>query len=39
VAAKRAGAQIALLSEAFFIDNPNEWIDPEEMSKFWMEHL
>lgn len=37
--AKRAGMMIALLSESFFIDNPNEWIAPDEMAKFWLENL
>jgi N-acetylmuramoyl-L-alanine amidase len=37
--AKKAGMKIALLSEAFFIDNPAEWISPEEMGKFWKEVL
>lgn len=35
IAAKKAGMEIALLSEAFFIDNPKEWISPEEMASFW----
>ena len=30
---------IALLSEMFFIDNPDEWITPAEMAKFWKEVL
>jgi hypothetical protein len=39
IAAKKEGMKIALLGEAFFIDNPAEWIEPEEMAKFWMENL
>lgn len=35
VSAKNAGMKVALLSEAFFIDNPNEWISPQEMANFW----
>ena len=38
-AAKRAGAEAALLSELFFIDNRNEFIEPEEMALFWVEAL
>lgn len=33
--AKKGGMKIALLSEAFFIDNASEWIDPKEMAAFW----
>ena len=33
--AKRGGMKVALLSEAFFIDNPDEWIDQIDMAKFW----
>jgi len=33
--AKREGMQIALLSEAFFIDNSDEWISPRVMGEFW----
>lgn len=33
--AKKNGMEIALLSEAFFIDNNSEWISPEEMADFW----
>lgn len=39
VASKKAGAEVALLSEAFFIDNDSEWIAPEEMAQFWSEQL
>lgn len=35
VAAKNAGMKIALLSEAFFIDNPDDYISPEKMAEFW----
>ena len=38
-ASKNAGAEVALLSESFFIDNPNEWIEPREMAHFWAENL
>lgn len=38
-AAKAQGMEIALLSEAFFIDNDSEWIPPMEMTKFWREVL
>ena len=34
IAAKKAGMKVALLSELFFIDNPNEWIPPNEMALF-----
>lgn len=33
--AKAAGIEVALLTEAFFIDNPKDWINPETMSVFW----
>lgn len=33
--AKTAGVEIALLTEPFFIDNPGDWISPEEMAVFW----
>ena len=33
--AKRAGMQVSILSEAFFIDNPDEWIEPKAMAEFW----
>jgi hypothetical protein len=39
VAAKGAGMKIALLGEAFFIDNPSEWLAPAEMADFWMKNL
>lgn len=39
VQAKKAGMEVAILGESFFIDNPNEWISPEEMAKFWNEVL
>lgn len=39
VAAKKAGMDVALLSESFFLDNQNEWISPEEMAAFWDELL
>lgn len=39
VAAKKEGMKIALLGEAFFIDNVNEWIEPHEMAEFWMSQL
>lgn len=39
IAAKKAGMKVALLSEAFFIDNPAEWIEPDVMAKFWTENL
>jgi len=34
---KDKGAKCAMLSELFFIDNPYEWIEPQEMGKFWRE--
>ena len=37
--AKRAGMDVALLSEAFFIDNPSEWLSPTVMGNFWKEQL
>jgi len=37
IAAKKAGMEIALLSEMFFIDS--EWITPEEMAQFWAANL
>lgn len=39
VAAKRAGVKVALLSELFFGDNPNDWLDPKEQAAFWREAL
>lgn len=39
LAAKDAGMVVALLSESFFLDNPLEWIEPEQMAKFWEEVL
>lgn len=39
IAAKKEGMKIALLSEAFFIDNPLEWIEPAEMAEFWMSQI
>lgn len=33
--AKKGGMLVALLSEAFFIDNSREWIEPEELAAFW----
>lgn len=39
VAAKKAGMEVAILGESFFIDNPDEWISPEEMAEFWKEVL
>lgn len=35
VRAKAAGMEVAILSEAFFIDNPKDWINPKDMAKFW----
>lgn len=35
VKAKKAGMEIALLSEAFFIDNPKDYIDHSTMADFW----
>jgi hypothetical protein len=37
--AKKSGVKIALLSEDFFIDNPNEWIEPAVLAKFWNANL
>jgi len=37
--AKKNGMEVALLSEAFFIDNSSEWIEPREMGAFWKETL
>lgn len=37
--ARKAGMKIAILSEAFFIDNPNDWMSVEEMAKFWKNNL
>jgi hypothetical protein len=34
-AARFAGMSVALLSEAFFLDNPDEWIDHQDMASFW----
>ena len=39
VNAKKNGMEVALLSESFFIDNKNEWIEPETMAEFWKETL
>lgn len=39
IAAKANGMEVALLVETFFIDNPDEWIEPEVMAKFWTENL
>ena len=39
VAAKRAGAKIALLSEMFFGDNINDWLEPIEQGTFWRDQL
>lgn len=39
VQAKKAGMEVAILGESFFIDNPNEWISPETMRQFWQEVL
>lgn len=33
--ARYAGMRVALLSEAFFIDNPDEWISHYDMAEFW----
>jgi hypothetical protein len=37
IAAKRAGMEVALLSEMFFLDS--EWITPDEMAQFWADNL
>lgn len=37
--AKSKGMKVALLSEAFFIDNEEEWIKPAEMALFWSKWL
>ena len=37
--AKRAGMEVALLSEMFFIDVAGEWLEPHVMGKFWEEVL
>lgn len=39
VSAKKAGMKVALLSEAFFIDNKTDWIPPLDMAAFWKEVL
>jgi hypothetical protein len=36
---KNAGAKIAILTELFFIDNPDEYMEPIEMSNFLREVL
>jgi len=35
VKAKKAGMKVAILSETFFIDRDEEWIEPEVMAQFW----
>jgi hypothetical protein len=37
--AKKAGMEIALLSEEFFIDNPIEWMEPSVLADFWKDNL
>lgn len=39
VAGKRAGADIYILSEGFFIDCPSAWIDPVTFANFWKKTL
>lgn len=39
IAAKNQGMEVALLSEAFFIDNDQDFISPFNMGPFWRENL
>ena len=34
LAAKKGGADVALLGELFFIDNPNDYLSPDEVAEF-----
>lgn len=36
---KKAGAEVALLSEMFFGDNESDWVSPKDQADFWREHL
>lgn len=39
IQAKKAGMEVAILSETFFLDNPDEWISTGRMAEFWEEVL